>query len=502
MSKKNVAILTNFQEFNPGYSLCCIVVDQAHMLARYGHQVLIFVNEQFNPKHNKDSGLEAVIEKYPDKVFIIKKTKFMHLKDYNTKATLSDEHKKQAEEAGKIFYEELVQNNCTVVFTHDFVFTGWNLPYAIALQHCQVKIREQQMAKKWKDMRWYHWIHSVPSDSRDWWRLDSYTHDNFLVFPNKTEIVRVAESYKTNPNGVWIIPHIKDIRTWYDFSEETNAIIDKYPKLLQADIIQVYPCSSDRLGAKGLHYVMQIFGEMKKAQADVFLLIANQWATGRQNMESIGEYIKLATKNGLFYGDDFAFTSRFVGDSAMEYMYDRIDDAKTIQEFAAIYGAQTIEQLIEMDMSKLLKFDLKNITEDNFEQRKVDILQNMRPYALGVPRKVLRELQLLSNLLIFPTREESFGLVGPETAYSGALVVTNRSLKMMAEVMGHHTPSFDFGSHHMDHPPAATESYIKAVAHAILNRFFSNEAVMTKKYCRKRYNMDYLYNRYYAPILF
>ena len=121
-------------------------------------------------------------------------------------------------------------------------------------------------------------------------------------------------------------------------------------------------------------------------------------------------------------------------------------------------------------------------------------------FGTGISKRLLRELQLLQNVFIFPTKEESFGLVGPEAAFSGALPIINKSLTMQFEVMSTHAPAFDFGSFHQDTPNMESEDYINAIANAVLNRLYNNEAIMTKLYCRKRYNMDDIYTRYYLPL--
>lgn len=479
----NVALLTNFMEFNPGHSLTGIVIDQAHMLVRHGHKVFIYVSEQFNPKYNEDSGLSGILKKYPGQLQIQEKTKFMHLIDYTTQEDITPDHVRQAREWGEDLALDLIDNNIHVVYTHDFIFTGWNLPFAQALKTTQDLFYSEDYY-----CAFYHWIHSVPSAHRDWWNIEKYGPNHQIVFPNRTTIMQVAENFNTTPARVRIIPHIKDIRTWYDFSSRTMDFLDKYPSILSSDVVQVYPCSTDRLSAKQLDIVIRIFGEFKKMKMNVCLIAANQWATGRQPMENIRKYTHLAVQQGLEYGKEFLFTSEFLSheDIAEE-----------------IYACDTDSGLDEVrEKMKGMGIVPKGWQQqgETLEEKQMTLCEFVRPYARGIDRRMLRELQLCSSLFVFPTKEESFGLVGPESSFSGCLNVNNRSLTMMSEVMGHMAPSFDFGSFHMIHEPTQDQGYIHQVAVAILHRLFMNESVLTKNYCRIRYNMDHLYFRYYKPL--
>lgn len=482
-SKATVAILTNFMDFNPGYSLSGIVVDQALMLLRNGHKVHVFVNEQFNDSYNDDARINTLLNNYSDKFFIQKKTKFMHLTDYKTKESITQDHKMEAMDAGAMLAQALEDIGAETVYTHDWIFTGWNLPYSFALKMADKKLMEKSISVKW-----YHWIHSVPSANSDWWRLEEYGSLHCLVFPNRTSIMQVVEQFHTTPAKARIIPHIKDIRTWYDFSQRTMEFIDYCPDLMESSIIQIYPCSSDRLDAKQLDIVIRIFGFFKKLGNNVCLVAANQWATGKQPMQNVQKYIALAHSVDLQYGKDFLFTSEYLSDPDFGKLIYLAPDEKALQKL-----------LLEGKRKKYCPQEW-GLQGDDLQTRKDSLCEWVRPYAKGIDRRMLRELQLLSSVFIFPTREESFGLVGPESAYSGCLNINNRSLIMMSEVMGHMAPAFDFGSHHLNHPPSKEDDYLRAVALAIIARLNMNESVQTKIHCRTRYSMDNIYTKFYLPL--
>lgn len=412
--KPNVAILTNFMEFQPGYSLTGIVKDQIRMLREHGHNVKLFVNSKY---HGEDF----------DGIQVIKKIPFTHLKDYTSKADVTDEHKTIAESTADMLMQEL--RDTDVVFTHDFVFTGWFLPYGLGCMRA---------GKEMPFLAWMHWIHSIPTAAKDWWNIRVFGPTHKLIYPNVTDSIRVAEAYRGTRNDVRVIPHIKDMRTFMNFSPEACKFIKDYPAVMQSDIVQIYPASVDRLSAKRVAEVIEIFANFKKFGKSVCLVIANQWATTKTLKESLKPYKDLAAKHGLVNGVDFIFTSDW---------------------------------------------------------------QNGK-YSVGVPHDILVNLMMCANMFIFPTREESFGLVLPEMALaSGAFCVVNRSLTMQLEVSGMTALNFDFGSFSNDHSVPDKERYLRDVAKVILGRMLQNESINTKTHMRKTFNYDNLYNQYYMPIM-
>lgn len=414
-----VAILSNFQDLNPGYSLTGIVSDQARMLKKYGHEVHLFVCEVFNDKHN-DEGLSenAIIEK---------KVPFAHLTDYRSRSAITAEHQMTAKATTKMLVDELSQGY-EIVFTHDWVFTGWNLPYAMGIQ---------EASKALPNIRWMHWIHSVPAMGFDWWQIREYGSFHKIIFPNKTDIIRVAEAYNGEVNDVRVIHHIKDLRSWFEFDKVTCDFIDDFPGVMQADVVMVVPSSTDRLAAKRVDETIRIVSSIKEKGLKVCFVCANQWATGKQPKENVNRYRQIAGRNGLKVNEEFIFTSEW-----------------------------------------------------------------RKEYATGLPKRVLRELFQCSNLFIFPTKEESFGLVVPEAALAGGvLLVLNRSLQMLYEVAGFNGIYFDFGSFHNQFKADNPKQYFDDIAKIIIGRMRQNEGIMAKTFMRQKYNYDYLYRKEYEPVM-
>lgn len=445
-----VAILSPaFNELNPGYSLTGIVLDQIEMLKKYGNEVELWVSENFNDPRRPNVPIKKIIP-------------HSDLIDYRSEEQFIPEHKFKREEDGGVVRDDengdMIANPITgefisdpnhpliasrtsdvlcenlkdidIVFTHDWVFTGWNLPYFMGL-------RDASKRKAVQHVRWLHWVHSLPNHGFDWWDIDRLGGAHKIISPSRCYQQRYAEAFRGFKRNVRHIPHIKDIRKLCRFVPETLEFLDANPHIMNTDVVQIYPVGSDRLGPKRVREVILILKEIKKLGFSVCLVLANQWATGKQPKENIHEYKELAFRNGLSPFKEVIFTSEFKPE-----------------------------------------------------------------YEVGISHEMVADLFHISNLFIFPTVSESFGLVLPEAILcGGVLPVVNNDLEVSTEITAERGLRFSFGSfnRNVDHPNEA--DYFRAVANVIIERMMDEEAVASRTHIRQTYNLDTVYKKYYNPIM-
>ena len=416
--EKKICMLTDFTFMRPAHSLCGLVSDQVIALTRQGYDVDMVVRQGFT--HDTSE--------FPRKFHanIIEAIPKIKMIDYKSLSDISEDHLKYAEDLAERLPDLLAPYR--YVLTHDWVFTGWNLPFAEALRMSRDKTRNQ---------RFFHWVHSVPSRFAEWWTLTRYGNNHRIVYPNKTDSLWVAGQFRCKENQIIPIPHIRDIRTLDEWEEDEWGIVDAYPSLMEAQVVQVYPASTDRLKAKRVKELIYIFKTLKDRGASVCLFIANQHATGKQRSEDIESYKRIARRCGLT-GDEFIFSS--------------------------------------------------------------DYKEGI--YRGGMPRRVLRQIMKLGNLFVFPTREESFGLVLPEACLlGGVLPVLNKNLSCMFEVGGFKGLYVDFGSY--THPIKMKRSmdYYSIIADLILARMLEDDSIQAKTFHRRKYNLDEVFRKHYSPAL-
>ena len=421
---KRVLIMTPaFLEFNPGYSLTSIVKDQTRMLVEHGDEVMIVVGERYTDT----SGWTA---EFGDKVSILCILPHADLIDYHTKQDLTVEHTVVIRKTITALVHVL--QYADVAFTHDIVFTGWNLPFYLALESKEIADT---------GVPFYHWVHSIPNQNYDWWDINLLPWNHKLVSPNRVYRQGMAEAWRGTQTKVVTIPHIKDIRVFLDFGEEAKQFIRTYPKALQADIIQVYPASSDRLRSKRLEELILIFAEFKRRGFSVCLICANQWATGRQRKEDLNDYIDTAMNCGLS-PQEFIFTSLW-----NEPLYENGISQRFLKDLYALGNV----------------FIFPTISES---------------FGLVLPEALLA---------------------------SGALPVINAHLEVLTEITQTRGLRLGFGSFNQElsfskqFPKA---EYYKNVAAAVINKMLSEESIATRTVIRQEYNYDQLYDSYYWPLLY
>jgi glycosyltransferase involved in cell wall biosynthesis len=352
------------------------------------------------------------------------------LRDYRSINDITPEHVALSTKTAEILAPWLV--GFDYILTHDLLFTGLLLPYSLAIR---------SVSDYCRDLTWYHWVHSNPFGHKDWWDISLYHGNHKLVFPSKAGITQVAKAFLAPEDLVLHIPHIKDIRDELKFSQNTRAIIDLFPAILQADIVQIFPAFTDRFESKGVRDLIILFGLLKHRGKSVCLVIPNQFSDRRSGriVDPVKYHEKIARRNGLRPYEDFIFTSEILGEKYIE----------------------------------------------------------------GLPHQIVMDLMACGNLFIFPSRSESFGFTSTEAVLSGScLPVLNKSCATQMEVLGGHGIPFDFGNGIT--PVDSTEPESKRfarLADEIVDRLDSNPAIAARTYVRQNYNRNAIYEKYYRNIL-
>jgi len=417
-----VGIFTSFTYYAAGYSLTNLIRSQIRQLTRGGYPPHLMVCDSFKEadQYFKECTIHRVIP-------------VGQLDVPYKKLELAGKHEKLADNTTKALIKMIDEQELNMIFTHDIIFLNTHYPYAVAVERA---------SKARPHVKWMHWIHSCPSGLNPIWNFKRYGPGHKIVFPNRTDALRVAEQFRTDIDDVWPIHHVKDIREFAEFSGPTNNFIDKYD-LMNADIVQIYPASVDRLVAKGLDFLIKTFGAMRKVyKRDVRLVICNQWCNVDKHRTTVEQYLEKGKEAGLRPDKDLVFSSRFEAPK----------------------------------------------------------------WELGLPSKMVAELMMLGNLFMFPTHHESFGLVLPEASLmGGALVVANASLDMMREITGGNALFWDYGSWHRDmqfqKPGDQPDRYWNGVARIIVGKMHNDYSIRLRTHMRKMFNMDAIWNNELHPAM-
>ncbi len=412
-TKPSVGILTPFQEWKDEYSLKTVVESQLISLVKHGYKPVLYV-------------LDSFVGEVPEGVELKKIVPTIQLPDYSDHHDVGEDFWEKVDTIYQALKEHL---DVDIVIEHDMIFQGWFLPHCVAIH----KLAEES------DIKWFHWIHSFPNVVRDVPHPHSLRYtlpkNSKLVYLNNHDVVRAAEAYQAMPKDVRVVHNALDPRQSYSFHPLVSSLIEKYD-LLSADVVQTYPFSSTRMGAKGVNTIIEIFGAMKRNGKSVRLLLCNAHANAKNEKDAIARTSSFAAQHGL---------------NASEVIFTSLEDVN---------------------------------------------------YESGVPRDVVSQLFLLSNVFIFPSTSENCSLILLEAMLAGNVLVLNDDVPSMREFGKGNALYFGFSSIHTDRNYADRESYMNEVALHIISELSINRPLKAQRDVLKNFNYDKIFKEQIEPLFY
>lgn len=245
-----IAIATAFEYFDAQYSLTTVVRDRYQILTKHGHEVEIWVQENF---HGDDYGLNLVK--------LMPRFKF---NDYQNDQLL-DEDIDNVQLVYEKIKSRLLESKIEAVFLEDLNFQGWYRCHSLAIR---------KVATENPNVSFFSVAHSVPAGMKSIW---STPPENMtLISLNENIRMSTAENYRTTIDQVKVIHNAMDFRTYLERDPVSIELYEKY-RLMDADVIQIYPYSAERWQDKGVDKLIKIFSGLKKLGNNVKLILATSW---------------------------------------------------------------------------------------------------------------------------------------------------------------------------------------------------------------------------------
>lgn len=287
--EKRVVLMTTLANFNASYSVSTCVLDQARALAtvRPKWLIQIWVMQVFDESlWPKDIPPNVELRK------IIPTVRFA-ADGYDSKT---------AGLLSATVQRELVALGNADIITHDLLFQSSYLNFAAAIHAIGGT----------KGFRWWHQAHSGPAPLPERPQLPLLyryslpgTGQHTVLNLNTAHVDAFAKHYGTDRERVVACPNVRDPRLLHKASPAISKFIGA-TKLLEADIVQVLPVSTERSFAKGVQHAIRIFGSLKAKGKSVRLVVVNAHANGNERI--IGQLQEIGNQWGL--KDELIFTSQ------------------------------------------------------------------------------------------------------------------------------------------------------------------------------------------------
>jgi len=246
---KKTAILTDFINFDPAYSLCGVVANQCKMLPN----AKLIVRSGFGGEWPTDN---EIIEVDPGEIG-------------NNVVNITKDSKSEIENlVGQL---KLAFQDVDVILTHDLIYQPNLWKYHVAARY---------VAKTDHKLKWLHWVHSS-TDLGTIEQMGKFKEEcqgpffnSKLVAMHNEEINRKGSLYGYERDQIVVIPNPIDITESYH--PLAKKIIDRMG-LYDKELIAVYPARLDR--GKQVHVVIEIFDKLREKGWDASVVVVDFHST-------------------------------------------------------------------------------------------------------------------------------------------------------------------------------------------------------------------------------
>ena len=327
--KKRVVLLTSLNDFHASYSVSSCVLAQARMLAQDRTCLVQVWVKQTAEDATWPADMPANVELRK----VIPAVRF-----------LADEHDPKIVDLlyATTLRELMALGNATII-VHDLLFQASYLSFAAAIH----RIGDT------KGFMWWHQAHSGPNPvglpgDMTIYRYTLPAGDHRILCLSSSQRSQFAKHYNTSEDRISVVPNARDPRVLWKASKEISAFISAHA-LYDADVVQVYPFSTPRAWAKGVHKVMHVFGDIKKQGKTVRLVLVN--AHANNNTATITELREAAKASGLT-DSEVLFTSEHFPRNLSAGLPEH--DVQVLFQFTNVFVFPTVAEacsLVQMEAS-------------------------------------------------------------------------------------------------------------------------------------------------------
>jgi glycosyltransferase involved in cell wall biosynthesis len=275
--EKRIVLLTALSYFPPAYSVSTVVFDQARMLARNPKwlvQIWVMEGTKLDslPPLPENIVVRAIVPNVAWKEDVI---------DVGAVERLALAVRSNLFPLG----------NATII-THDLLFISHYLTFAAAIH----------AIGQTKAFAWLHVCHSAAAKERPDGEARKYRATlpagHRLLCLNGADSLFLAEYYDVDIRRVSVAANARDITTFGAVDPMAATIIDENA-LTDADVVQIFPVSGTRMGAKGVPTIIRILGQIIKKGLKAKLVLVNAHSNSGAVRATLDAYKEHADKEGL-----------------------------------------------------------------------------------------------------------------------------------------------------------------------------------------------------------